>query len=83
MDRLGSVFGPRNGPLVAHWLRFYFRHARFRTMYPLALPLGAFLFFVVSKQTKGATPLAGALDSIREYSVSWERYNSRSISSDT
>jgi hypothetical protein len=60
-DRLGSIFGPKTGPLVAHWLRFYFRNSRFRTMYPLVLPLAAFLFFVVMRQSKGISPLAGAL----------------------
>jgi len=50
MDRLGTIFGPRIGPLVAHWLRFYFRNNRFRTIYPLALPLSAFLLFFFSRQ---------------------------------
>ncbi len=50
MDRLAAVFGPQNGPLVAHWLRFYFRNNRFRTIYPLALPLSAFLLFIFSRQ---------------------------------
>jgi hypothetical protein len=49
MDRLGSVFGPQLGPLVAHWMRFYFRNNRFRTIYPLALPLTAFLLFFFSR----------------------------------
>ncbi|HUB82835.1 MAG TPA: hypothetical protein VMB03_28750 [Bryobacteraceae bacterium] len=50
MDRLGRIYGPTNGPLVAHWLRFYFRNNRFRTIYPLALPLATFLLFILSRQ---------------------------------
>ena len=50
MDRLGSIFGPKLGPLVAHWLRFYWRNNRFRTIYPLALPLAAFLLYFLSRQ---------------------------------
>jgi hypothetical protein len=50
MDRLGRIFGPTIGPLVSHWLRFYFRNNRFRTIYPLALPLAAFLLFFLSRQ---------------------------------
>ncbi|HYW44107.1 MAG TPA: hypothetical protein VE959_14690 [Bryobacteraceae bacterium] len=44
-ERLGALFGPANAPLVAQWLRFYSRNNRFRTAYPLALPLVAFLTF--------------------------------------
>jgi hypothetical protein len=51
MDRLGSLYGPEVGPLVAHWLRFYWRNNRFRTIYPLALPLAAFLMFFFTRQT--------------------------------
>ena len=50
LDRIGALFGPRNGPLVAFWLRFYSRHNRFRTIYPLALPLAAFLQFFYGRQ---------------------------------
>jgi hypothetical protein len=50
MDRMGAVFGPKLGPLVAHWLRFYWRNNRFRTIYPLALPLAAFLMYFLSRQ---------------------------------
>ncbi len=49
-DRLGALFPERYAPLVAHWLRFYFRNNRFRTIYPLALPLAAFLLFFFGKQ---------------------------------
>ncbi|MEI9972193.1 MAG: hypothetical protein WDO73_09115 [Ignavibacteriota bacterium] len=53
MDRLGTIFGPQLGPLVANWLRFYWRNNRFRTIYPLALPLAAFLVFFFSRQGDG------------------------------
>jgi hypothetical protein len=53
-DRIGAVFGPQNGPLVAFWLRFYSRHNRFRTIYPLALPLAAFLQFFYGRQVHAA-----------------------------
>jgi hypothetical protein len=59
MDRAARVFGPRTGPLVAHWMRFYFRNNRFRTIYPLALPLVAFLLFYFSHQTHAAGPFSG------------------------
>src|ERR1035438_9056436 len=38
-DRLGSYLGPRHGPLIAFWLRFYARNNRFRAFYGLSLPL--------------------------------------------
>ena len=44
-DRVGAFFGPRNGPLMAFWLRFYVRNNRFRALYGLSLPLVAFLAF--------------------------------------
>ena len=59
MDRLAAVFGPRTGPLVAHWMRFYFRNNRFRTIYPLALPLTAFLLFFFTRQARGGGPFSG------------------------
>jgi hypothetical protein len=42
-DRVGALFGPRMGPLVGHWLRFYGRNSRTRTLYLISLPLLAFL----------------------------------------
>lgn len=59
MDRLAAVFGPKTGPLVAHWLRFYWRNNRFRTIYPLALPLAAFLLFFLSRQSHAPGPFSG------------------------
>jgi hypothetical protein len=44
-DQVGAFFGPRNGPLMAFWLRFYVRNNRFRALYGLSLPLVAFLTF--------------------------------------
>jgi hypothetical protein len=44
-DRLGACFGPRLGPLIAFWLRFYWRNHRLRAMYALSLPVTAFLTF--------------------------------------
>ena len=49
-DRFGAAFGPRYGPLMANWLRFYARNNRFRTIYPLALPLVAYLVLVFGRQ---------------------------------
>ena len=57
--RLAAVFGPKTGPLVAHWLRFYWRNNRFRTIYPLALPLAAFMLFFFSRQDAKHSPLGG------------------------
>ena len=61
MDRLATVFGPKTGPLVAHWLRFYWRNNRFRTIYPLALPLAAFLLFFLSRQSHSPGPFGGGV----------------------
>lgn len=59
-DRIGAIFGPQTGPLVAHWLRFYSRHNRFRTIYPLALPLAAFLQFFLGRRlgSAGSFPIS-------------------------
>jgi hypothetical protein len=48
-ERIGALFGPHHGPLVAQWLRFYSRNNRFRMMYPLAVPLVAFLMFTQTR----------------------------------
>jgi hypothetical protein len=61
MDRLASVYGPKTGPLVAHWLRFYWRNSRFRTIYPLALPLASFFLFFFSRQPRKGGPFPIAL----------------------
>jgi hypothetical protein len=44
-ERLGALFGPRNGPLVGHWLRFYVRNNRFRTLALITLPMMVFLTY--------------------------------------
>ncbi len=48
-DRLAAFFGPRLGPLMAHWLRFYMRNTRFRTIYAIALPIAATLIFAFGR----------------------------------
>ena len=44
-ERIAGVFGPREAPQVAFWLRFYARNNRFRTLCLLTLPLCAFLVY--------------------------------------
>jgi hypothetical protein len=51
-DRLGALFGPHMGPLVGHWLRFYGRNSRIRTLSLISLPLLAFLTFQLGHQSK-------------------------------
>jgi hypothetical protein len=48
-DRVGAFFGPSLGPFVAHWLRFYGRNGRTRTMAMLSIPLAAFLTYSTSR----------------------------------
>ena len=48
-DRLGAFFGPGIGPFVAHWLRFYTRNPRTRTLAVLSVPLAAFLTYSTSR----------------------------------
>lgn len=49
-DRPASWFGPDDAPLVAHWLRFYTRNNRFRTITLISLPLVAFLTYNFSRK---------------------------------
>jgi hypothetical protein len=49
-DRVGALFGPRMGPLVGHWLRFYGRNGRTRAFCMLSLPLLAFLTFWIGQK---------------------------------
>jgi hypothetical protein len=58
-DRLAAFFGPRLGPLMAHWLRFYMRNNRIRTLYALALPIAATLIFTMNRNI-GAKAHAGS-----------------------
>jgi hypothetical protein len=60
-DRVAGFFGPRYGPFMAHWLRFYARNNRFRTVYTLALPLAAFLTMVWARQHGEKMRFAAAL----------------------
>ncbi len=53
-DRVGALFGPRMGPLVGHWLRFYSRNSRTRTFCLISLPLLAFLTYQLGSQWKVA-----------------------------
>jgi len=53
-ERLGSFFGPPLATLIAHWLRFYSRNNRFRTVFAIALPLAAFL--MISWGRRGVAP---------------------------
>jgi len=52
-ERLAAFFGPRLGPLMAHWLRFYMRNTRFRTVYALALPVAGTLIFAMGRDVEG------------------------------
>jgi hypothetical protein len=50
IDRLAAaLFNAEDAPMVAHWLRFYMRNNRFRTLSMLSLPLVAFLIFNMSR----------------------------------
>lgn len=60
-DRIGGHFGPRLGPLMAHWLRFYTRNSRFRAVYTLALPLAGILLVMWGRQQKGHAQLSAAI----------------------
>ena len=64
-ERLAAFFGPRLGPLLAHWLRFYMRNTRFRTIYALALPIAATLMFAMGRGMgrpgHGGSPFGAAL----------------------
>jgi hypothetical protein len=58
-ERLGALFGPEDGPLVAQWLRYYSRNNRFRTIYPLAVPLAIFIGLAPMGRTAPEARLAG------------------------
>jgi hypothetical protein len=49
-ERIGGIFGPEYAVLVGQWLRFWSRNARFRMIYPLALPIVAGIMAIYSKQ---------------------------------
>ena len=56
-DRAGALFGPRMGPLVGHWLRFYGRNSRTRTMSLISLPLLAYLTYQIGHTSKAPNGL--------------------------
>jgi hypothetical protein len=53
-ERVGAWFGPSNGILVGHWLRFYTRNQRVRAMYLMSLPLAGFLTYSMARKGGGA-----------------------------
>lgn len=60
-ERAGAWFGPTYGVLVGHWLRFYTRNQRFRTLYLLSLPLAAFLTYNMARKGGAEDWFAGAM----------------------
>ncbi len=60
-DRVGALFGPQMGPLVGHWLRFYGRNSRTRTLYLISLPLLAFLTWQTGQRMGPHSLLIAAL----------------------
>jgi hypothetical protein len=63
-DRVGALFGPRMGPLVGHWLRFYGRNSRTRTLCMISLPLLGFLTFQMSQKMGPYSLLVAGLGTI-------------------
>jgi hypothetical protein len=60
-DRLAAWFGAENGPLIAHWWRFYARNSRFRVMMLLSLPLVGFLTYNFGARKEGSNLFVAAL----------------------
>ena len=63
-DRVGALFGPRMGPLVGHWLRFYCRNGRTRALCMLSLPLLAFLTFSIGQKMGPHSLFVAALGTV-------------------
>ncbi len=63
-DRVGALFGPRMGPLVGHWLRFYGRNSRTRTLCLISIPLLAFLTFQIGQKMGPYSLLISALGTV-------------------
>lgn len=73
-ERVGAWLGPQNAILIGQWLRFYSRNNRFRMLYPLALPIAAFLIIVYPRQARpdgrfmvalGAFSVAGFMGTVQ------------------
>jgi hypothetical protein len=61
-ERIATFFfGAENAPLVGHWLRFYVRNNRFRTLYLLTIPLAGFLTFQLGHLRPGGSYFVAAL----------------------
>jgi hypothetical protein len=52
-DRPAAWFGADDAPLIAHWLRFYARNSRLRTITLIFLPLVGFLTYNFSRPKGG------------------------------
>jgi hypothetical protein len=63
-DRVGALFGTQMGPLVGHWLRFYGRNSRTRTLCLISLPLLGFLTFQMGQRMGPHSLLVAALGTI-------------------
>jgi len=63
-DRVGALFGKDIGPLVGHWLRFYGRNGRTRTMCLVSVPILAFLTFQMSQRMGPHSLFVAALGTI-------------------
>ena len=63
-DRVGALFGPQMGPLVGHWLRFYGRNSRTRTLYLISLPLLALLTWQMGQRMGPRSLFIAALGTI-------------------
>jgi len=60
-DRAAAWFGAENGPLIAHWWRFYARNSRFRVLTLLSLPLVGFLTYNFGSRKGGSAFFVAAL----------------------
>jgi hypothetical protein len=63
-DRVTAALGFAYAPLVAWWLRFYCRNARFKAMLLLSLPLVAFLTFNSGGRKGGIGLFAAAMGTL-------------------
>jgi hypothetical protein len=63
-ERVGAIFGPKYGVLVGHWLRFYTRNQKFRTLCLMSLVLAAFLTYNFGRMGRSANYFAAALGAL-------------------